>query len=303
MASPSSSVGRWRARSPLPTPRHRISCSGTRLDNREKAKSGLESGEYYAAIVIPKDYSQRLASLSGPPTSVPPFGRDGSPRASRDRVAHEPGGHTFNHSPDRERLHRHRRRGIWRDERANPGRPLGGGRARASGGRGGDLRSRQRQGFRSRYLGRRRTASGASEAGRDRGSYQSIGGTGRLHARAEHQYRDRGCGLRGDERALSSRRRGSRVRSSHRRSRPSSGIPCGRKSPTRSRSDPTRATGSRLSSSPSWRTSRAWSGAHNLLPRPRRRRKSASAGSPSFAGGHVDGTATAGASLRPSDIR
>ena len=51
----------------------------TRLDNREKAKSGLESGEYYAAIVIPKDYSQRLASLSGPPTSVPPSGETAAP--------------------------------------------------------------------------------------------------------------------------------------------------------------------------------------------------------------------------------
>jgi YhgE/Pip-like protein len=51
----------------------------TRLDNREKAKSGLESGEYYAAIVIPKDYSQRLASLSGPPPGVPPSGRPPAP--------------------------------------------------------------------------------------------------------------------------------------------------------------------------------------------------------------------------------
>ena len=36
------------------------------LDDRDKPIRGLESGEYYAAIVIPKDYSQRLASLSYP---------------------------------------------------------------------------------------------------------------------------------------------------------------------------------------------------------------------------------------------
>ena len=45
----------------------------TRLDDRDKTINGLESGEYYAAIVIPKDYSQRLASLSGPPVGVPPL--------------------------------------------------------------------------------------------------------------------------------------------------------------------------------------------------------------------------------------
>ncbi|HKH59079.1 MAG TPA: ABC transporter permease [Rubrobacter sp.] len=44
----------------------------TRLDDRDKSINGLESGEYYAAIVIPKDYSQRLASLSGPPAGVLP---------------------------------------------------------------------------------------------------------------------------------------------------------------------------------------------------------------------------------------
>jgi YhgE/Pip-like protein len=47
-----------------------------RVSDREAALKGLESGEYFAAIVIPKDYSQRLASLSGPPPgaspSVPP---------------------------------------------------------------------------------------------------------------------------------------------------------------------------------------------------------------------------------------
>jgi hypothetical protein len=45
----------------------------TRLDDRDMTINGLESGEYYAAIVIPKDYSQRLASLSGPPVGVPPL--------------------------------------------------------------------------------------------------------------------------------------------------------------------------------------------------------------------------------------
>ena len=47
----------------------------TRLDDSDEAKKGLESGEYYGAIVIPDDYSQRLASLSGPPTGVPPSGQ------------------------------------------------------------------------------------------------------------------------------------------------------------------------------------------------------------------------------------
>jgi YhgE/Pip-like protein len=42
-----------------------------RLEGRGEAKKGLESGEYYAAIVIPKYYSQHLANLSGPPVGVP----------------------------------------------------------------------------------------------------------------------------------------------------------------------------------------------------------------------------------------
>jgi YhgE/Pip-like protein len=46
-----------------------------RLDGSEKATKGLESGKYYAAIVIPRDYSQRLASMSGPPAGVPPSGQ------------------------------------------------------------------------------------------------------------------------------------------------------------------------------------------------------------------------------------
>ena len=44
-----------------------------RLEGRGEAKRGLESGEYYAAIVIPKNYSQHLVSLSGPPVGVPPL--------------------------------------------------------------------------------------------------------------------------------------------------------------------------------------------------------------------------------------
>jgi ABC-2 family transporter len=44
----------------------------SRLEGRGEAKKSLESGEYYAAIVIPKNYSQYLASLSGPPVGVPP---------------------------------------------------------------------------------------------------------------------------------------------------------------------------------------------------------------------------------------
>ncbi|MBA3636525.1 MAG: ABC transporter permease [Actinomycetota bacterium] len=50
-----------------------------RLDDRDKALRGLESGEYYAAIVIPKDYSQRLAGLSGPPAGVPSSGQPPAP--------------------------------------------------------------------------------------------------------------------------------------------------------------------------------------------------------------------------------
>ncbi|HJQ29647.1 MAG TPA: ABC transporter permease [Rubrobacter sp.] len=51
----------------------------TRLGDREKAMKGLESGEYYAAIVIPGDYTQRLASMSGPPAGVPPSGQPPPP--------------------------------------------------------------------------------------------------------------------------------------------------------------------------------------------------------------------------------
>jgi len=48
-------------------------------EDRGEAEKGLESGEYYAAIVIPKEYSQRLANLSGPPTGVPPTDQPPAP--------------------------------------------------------------------------------------------------------------------------------------------------------------------------------------------------------------------------------
>jgi hypothetical protein len=44
-----------------------------RLEGRAEAKKGFDSGEYYAAIVILKNYSQHLASLSGPPVGVLPL--------------------------------------------------------------------------------------------------------------------------------------------------------------------------------------------------------------------------------------
>jgi hypothetical protein len=50
-----------------------------RVSDRDAALKGLQSGEFYAAIVIPKDYSQRLASLSGPPPGVPPSGQPPAP--------------------------------------------------------------------------------------------------------------------------------------------------------------------------------------------------------------------------------
>ena len=46
----------------------------TRIDDRDGAKKGLESGEYYAAIVIPEDYSQRLANPLGKPPVPEPAG-------------------------------------------------------------------------------------------------------------------------------------------------------------------------------------------------------------------------------------
>lgn len=49
------------------------------LDSRQAALDEISKGEAYAAIVIPKDYSKTLASMSGPPpgaTSGPPPGTE-----------------------------------------------------------------------------------------------------------------------------------------------------------------------------------------------------------------------------------
>ena len=46
----------------------------TRIHDRTTALEGLEEGDFYAAIVLPRDYSQRLASMSGPPAGAPPSG-------------------------------------------------------------------------------------------------------------------------------------------------------------------------------------------------------------------------------------
>jgi YhgE/Pip-like protein len=121
-----------------------------RLDDRTAIK-GLESGEYYAAIVIPKD----LLAASGEPVrsadGCASFGAATCSRACRDRVVDEPGGKALCNGPDRERLHRHCRRGLGGDERTNIGRSLGARRARATGGRGCDIRPCERPGLRSRY--------------------------------------------------------------------------------------------------------------------------------------------------------
>lgn len=130
-----------------------------RLDDRDTALKGLESGEYYGAIVIPKDYSQRLAVLSGPPVGAS-FGAATSARASRDRVVDESCGQAFYYGPDRKRLHRYRRRGLGRDERAHTGRPLGTGRACAAGDGSGDLRPREGEHLRGRRIRRGRATSG-----------------------------------------------------------------------------------------------------------------------------------------------
>ena len=46
----------------------------TRLFDHAAALNGLGEGDFYAAIVLPKDYSQRLAGMSGPPAGAPPSG-------------------------------------------------------------------------------------------------------------------------------------------------------------------------------------------------------------------------------------
>ena len=53
---------------------------------REEALKDLEAGEVYAAIIVPKDYSQRLASISGPPPGTPaemPAGASAPPAAGQ----------------------------------------------------------------------------------------------------------------------------------------------------------------------------------------------------------------------------
>ncbi|MGB3633222.1 MAG: ABC transporter permease [Rubrobacteraceae bacterium] len=52
------------------------------LDNRQAALNEISRGEVYAAIVIPKDYSKTLASMSGPPPGsqgAPPPGASSGP--------------------------------------------------------------------------------------------------------------------------------------------------------------------------------------------------------------------------------
>ncbi len=66
------------------------------VEDREKALDGLEKGDHYAVIAIPKDYSGTLASMSGPPpgavqtgaltgapADVPPGAPTGAPPGSR----------------------------------------------------------------------------------------------------------------------------------------------------------------------------------------------------------------------------
>lgn len=60
------------------------------ISGREEARKGLESGEYYAAIVVPEDYSQRLASISGPPVGAPPSGQPPAPEPAEIRLLTSP---------------------------------------------------------------------------------------------------------------------------------------------------------------------------------------------------------------------
>jgi len=50
----------------------------TTPDDRGAALDAMEEGEVHAAIVVPRDYSQRLASVSGPPAGAP----SGAPNAA-----------------------------------------------------------------------------------------------------------------------------------------------------------------------------------------------------------------------------
>ncbi|HEX6710005.1 MAG TPA: ABC transporter permease [Rubrobacter sp.] len=61
-----------------------------RIDGREKAMKSLESGRYYAAIVIPKDYTMRLVSMSGPPAGMPPSGQPPSLEPARIELLTSP---------------------------------------------------------------------------------------------------------------------------------------------------------------------------------------------------------------------
>ena len=44
-----------------------------RPDTRSEALKAIGNGEYYGAIVIPEDYTQRISGLAGPPVGVPPL--------------------------------------------------------------------------------------------------------------------------------------------------------------------------------------------------------------------------------------
>jgi YhgE/Pip-like protein len=47
-------------------------------DTRGEALEGIGKGEYYGAIVIPRDYTQRISGLAGPPTTPSPASSAGS---------------------------------------------------------------------------------------------------------------------------------------------------------------------------------------------------------------------------------
>ncbi|MBA2713871.1 MAG: DUF3533 domain-containing protein [Rubrobacteraceae bacterium] len=62
----------------------------TRFDDSDKALKGLASGQYYAAIVVPEDYSHRLVSMSGPPAGAPPSGQPPAPESAEIRLLTSP---------------------------------------------------------------------------------------------------------------------------------------------------------------------------------------------------------------------
>jgi YhgE/Pip-like protein len=62
----------------------------TRTDDRGAALDGLEKGNFYAAIVLPEDYSQRLASMSGPPVGVPVVGAPPTPEPAEIELLTSP---------------------------------------------------------------------------------------------------------------------------------------------------------------------------------------------------------------------